>query len=349
MISRITSIFDLARVKLTGWYLLIIFFICLLFSALIYRFTALELERFARAQRQQFLEDLRNGVRTPMAVPLINPDIVEETKHRVMFTLVTIDGAILILSGLLGYLLAGRTLRPIQLMVNEQNRFISDASHELRTPLTALKATLEVHQRDKNLTLKDARVLIRDSIEDVNALQALSDGMLQLARIDKPEKFKLFDSISTNEFIAKAIKKIEPLALKKHIKITSNLSESYVYGERDSLIQLLVIFLDNAIKYSGSQTSIEVSSLIQAKYAVIKVTDHGVGIQAVDLPHVFDRFYRASVARTREAQGGYGLGLSIAQKIVRDHNGEVSVDSEPGKGSTFTIKLPLAGKRKSFD
>lgn len=346
MISRIVSIFDLARIKLTLWYLLIIFFICLLFSALIYRFTALELERFARAQRQQFLQDLRNGVRTPLAMPLINPDIVEETKHRVLFTLVTIDGAILLLSGWLGYLLAGRTLRPIQLMVNEQNRFISDASHELRTPLTALKAALEVHQRDKYLTLKEARALITDSIEDVNALQALSDGMLQLARIDKPEKYKLFTSLSSNDFILKAIRKIEPLAQKKHIKISHSLVDSDVYGERESLIQLMVIFLDNAIKYSTAQSSIEVVSLIQGKFILIKITDHGVGIQPADLPHIFDRFYRANSARTREVQGGYGLGLSIAQKIVRDHAGEVDVISELGKGSTFSIRLPLVGKRK---
>jgi len=130
--------FKSARIKLTAWYLLIIMFISISFSFVIYRGLMSEVHRFSRMQRSRFFVD---------------EDLITEIQRRAIFGLGTINTIIFITSGALGYFLAGKTLSPIQEMVEEQNRFISDASHEFRTPLTALKSSFEVNLRDKNLSL----------------------------------------------------------------------------------------------------------------------------------------------------------------------------------------------------
>ena len=164
-----------ARIKLTAWYLLIIVMVSLSFSTIIYRSYSDEVERFERTQRLRF------------AIRFERPtDLLEDSKHRVLMTLIYINGLIFVTSAGLGYFLAGRTLKPIEEMVEEQNRFIADASHELKTPLTSLKTAFEVYLRDKNGTLPDAKMIITESITEVNKLQFLSESLLKLARLKKP-------------------------------------------------------------------------------------------------------------------------------------------------------------------
>ncbi len=112
-----------------------------------------------------------------------------------------------------------------------------------------------------------------------------------------------------------------------------------VRGDADKLRQALVALLDNALKYTSSEGSISLSLTVEDAYAFIRVSDTGIGISPEDLPHIFERFYRADRARSRE-RGGSGLGLAIAQSIAKEHDGSIVVESTPGKGSTFTIKLP---------
>jgi signal transduction histidine kinase len=185
--------FQSARLQLTAWYLLIIMCISMAFSAVIYTFLSKEVERFARMQRVRIERQRGPFEFLPQSDPqirIIDPDLVSETKNRILLTLAGINGIIFLLSGGLGYILAGRTLQPIQTMVEEQHRFIQDASHELRTPLTALKSTFEVSLRDKKSTIADFKNVIHGGISDVNALQALSDALLQLAQAEKYHKTK---------------------------------------------------------------------------------------------------------------------------------------------------------------
>jgi two-component system, OmpR family, sensor kinase len=123
--------------------------------------------------------------------------------------------------------------------------------------------------------------------------------------------------------------------------LLQNITPAKVYGHADQLKQVLVALLDNAFKYTPYEGSVSLSLTTDERFAVVKVSDTGIGILPEDLPHIFERFYRADRARSRD-RGGSGLGLTIVQSIVQEHEGSIEVESTPGKGSTFTLKLPLA-------
>lgn len=339
--------FHAARIKLTAWYLAIIMVVSISFSAVIYRALTIELERFGRLQRYRIERRLQNDILIPLndtltpphMLPIDDPELVDYIKHRLLTTLAVVNSSIFVLAGLLGYMLAGRTLKPIAEMVDEQHRFISDASHELRTPLTALKAMLEVHLRDEHLTLRSAKTVLRDSIDEVNTLQSLSDSLLTLAQYQKSNVIKHFEKISLDAIIEDAIRQVTPLAKEKNIRIHSSKTGATVTGIRFSLTDLFVILLDNAIKYSKNSSVVSIRIRQSDKNVSVSITDTGVGMADKDLPRIFDRFYRADNARTKNVRNGYGLGLAIAKKIVDMHRGTITVTSTLGRGSTFTVTL----------
>lgn len=342
--------FKSARLKLTAWYLLIIMLISMSFSVVIYKVLIREVERFARVQefrierryreRESFNPEMRFLYPTPSA-PITDTDLVRETKQRIILLLAIVNSAIFVISGGLGYLLAGKTLKPIKEMMDEQNRFISNASHELRTPLTSLKTTMEVSLRDNELSLKGAKRLISESVNEVNKLQSLSDELLQLAQYEKPNENLNFETVSLVEVVKEAIRKMEPLAKQKQIMIKNETEDYEIEGNKYGLIDLLVILLDNAVKYSPRATTVTIQSKKNDGLVLVSIKDEGVGIDKKDLSHIFNRFYRADSARTKTSEGGYGLGLSIAKKIVEIHHGSIDVESKIEKGTTFTIRLPI--------
>ena len=175
--------FQKARIKLTAWYLLIIMLVSILFSVVIYSGINRELGRFERSHVIIFRDERLVPPNPPPPVDITKIDTqgLTAARTRLTLTLIFINIGIFWIAGLAGYFLAGRTLRPIKEMVDEQNRFITDASHELRTPLTSLKTSIEVNLRNKNMTLAQAKELIKSNLEDVEYLQTLSDGLIRLA------------------------------------------------------------------------------------------------------------------------------------------------------------------------
>ncbi len=341
--------FEDARIKLTAWYLVIIMTISGLFSFVIYHNINNEFRRFEKlSELMQKERVVFDGPFRRLQLPPSRIDLatIREARRRLVTALGLINIAILGIAGTAGYFLAGRTLRPIRSMVDEQNQFISDASHELRTPLTALKAELEVTLRDKRLTLPQAKHTIKDSIAEVNTLQALSDSLLTLAQYQKPNGHTPMQYVSLEEAARAAIKNVQPLATAKRISLIPRFQSVRVRGNPYSLTELAVILLDNAIKYSNRSDEIEIIVKKQGAAAILAVSDHGVGIPEKDLPHIFDRFYRADAARTKSAQNGYGLGLAIAKKISDLHHATISVTSKPNVGSTFTVTFDSARFQK---
>lgn len=332
--------FQKARLKLTAWYLLIIMMISFIFSAVIFNVQIVELDRFARVQRTRLERQFPTREFSPPEPPFIDPDLIKETKNRLLINLIELNGIIIIISGGLSFFLAGKTLRPIKEMIDDQDRFISDSSHELRTPLTSLKSAMEVALMDKNLTLIDAKKLIRENIEDVNRLQCLSDSLIKLSK-NKEQKDNLkTEKISLSKLVNSAIDKIKPQADQKQIVIKKRLVNCQFTGDKEKLESVLAILMDNAVKYSEVNKSILIKTSKTIKNIHLSIIDHGQGIGKKDLPYVFDRFFRADTSRTKTKVSGFGLGLSIAKMIIEKHHGKIKVKSQLGKGSTFTITLP---------
>lgn len=340
--------FHTARIKLTLWYLLSIMLISLMFSSFIYQGAMSELHRFEHMQQVRVQRRIQED---PTFIPepqlqkvqqqmLTNEELVEETEHRILWGLLIINGGILAIATVVGYFLAGKTLQPIQTMMDEQNRFISDASHELKTPLTSLKSAMEVYLRGKKPSITEAKTLIAESIEEVNKLQTLSESLLQLAQYEQPNGRTHFETVPLKDVIQKAVKKVLLIAKKNDISIEQDIDEVLVHGDMQGLIDVFVILFDNAIKYSPSKSTISVQAKKIDGHVRITVQDEGCGIADDDIAHIFDRFYRADASRTKGRKDGYGLGLSIAKKIVDAHRGTINVKSKLEKGTTFQIILP---------
>ncbi len=334
--------FKSARIKITAWYLLAILVISFIFSIAIYRTVASDLN----ARYENIENYIRNNVRDMEKIPPVLKDILRNdlrtAKQRVVIMLLFANGAIIIISAFVGYFLAGRTLRPIEEMVEEQNRFIADASHELRTPLAALKTSTEVALRGRKMSGADARKILEENLEDIDKLELLSGRLLHLAQYQKGERVLALERINLGSTINISYKKILPLANKRKIKIDLDVRDNYIEADRVSIEELILILLDNAVKYTPEGGSVSISSLAEGRNAVIRVSDSGPGISSRDIPHIFDRFYRVDQSRSKVKVSGFGLGLSIVKRIVELHHGSVNVSSEAGLGSTFIIRLPTA-------
>jgi len=343
--------FQKARFKLTLWYLFIIMLISLSFSGVIYKVIANEVDRLSFMQKRRLERRLKEKEFFPLRqegyaqgrfpFPITDPELVEETKRRVLLILFAVNGGIFLLAGGFGYLLAGKTLTPIKEMVDEQNRFISEASHQFRTPLTSLKSIMEVGLREKNLTLKEAKTIISESIEEADKLKLLTDELLRLSQYEHFKAQTKLTDVSLVLVIKQAEEKIKRQAKEKGITFRNKIVGDFkIKGQKDDLIDLFVILFDNAVKYSPRKSHVEVSAKKEGDLAVVLVKDYGVGIGEKDLPHIFDRFYRGEQSLLKEKIPGFGLGLSIAKRIVELHGGIIEVSSKVGKGTTFVVKLP---------
>ncbi len=344
--------FHSARIKLTVWYLIIIMAISFFFSTFIYFGATREFDRILRVEEfrtthpnlgEKYIQ--RPVWDTDVLPPLPNspdPALIQASRIRVIEGLAGINLIILALSALAGYFLAGRTLRPIKNMVDEQNRFITDASHELNTPLTSLKTSIEVNLRDKKLNLEKSKKVLLSNLEEVNNLQSLSEELIEITQYQKMNGNFVIKSVNIANIISAAAAKIKPQADKKQIKINSRVTKIDVSADERSLTELFTILLDNAVKYSPIKKDVDVQTVNADSKIKIIVKDRGIGIDKQDLPFIFDRFYRADKSRTKQQVAGYGLGLSIAKRIVDLHSGTITVESTKGKGTAFVVEIPKA-------
>jgi len=350
--------FRSARLKLTAWYLLSIMVISVLFSLGVYQGAVLEIRRGLRAQALRVIQEqkLIPGIDRDAIPPELDrfhrvpslrlssefdEQLFAEAKRRVALQLVVFNLGIFALAGTAGYFLAGRTLKPIEEMVDEQKRFVADASHELRTPLTAMRTEVEVALRDKSLDAASAKEALESSLEEIGKLQLLSDNLLMLDRYQNSTNGRNFTTISLTDAIEEARQSVLPLAREKSIEIQSEVENISLEADKESIAELLIIFLDNAIKYSNENGKVIVQATTANNKAVIAIKDFGIGIRASEIPHIFSRFYRADASRSKTEVRGYGLGLSIAKSIIDMHNGKIDVESIPNQGTTFTVILPL--------
>lgn len=218
-----------------------------------------------------------------------------------------------------------------------QQRFIADASHELRAPLTAIQGNLDLIRRHRAMTPEDREEALAEADREASRLSRLVADLLALARADAGITIKQqpvdLDAVALDAFgTARQLARGHTLTLEPFEPVQ-------VMGDRDRLKQLALILLDNALKYTPATGSVTLGLRQIDGSAELIVTDTGVGIPPADLPHVFERFYRADPARSRDP-GGTGLGLPIAKWIVEQHGGTIAIASTSAQGTTVTVRLP---------
>ena len=332
-----------ATFKLTLWYLAIIVILSALFTTALYRESTAQLSENANRQRNAITRLPLPGEFEPRRTEFLRglDDQLDLDRQRILLRLLALNLATLLLGGAASYALARRTLQPIQDSLEAQGRFTADASHELRTPLTAMRTEIEVALRSKQLSATEARDLLGSNLEEIAKLEALSAGLLRLARFEGGLDPEAVSHVLLADIFAEAAKRFHTLISNQRLRIDVSSGKETVAGDRDSLIELIAILLDNAIKYSPPDSKISLRSESGSSTVRISITDEGVGIAEQDMPHIFERFYRADRSRSQVQTKGYGLGLSIARRIVDVHHGSITVESLAGKGTTFRIKLPV--------
>jgi heavy metal sensor kinase len=219
-------------------------------------------------------------------------------------------------------------------------QFTSDASHELRTPLTVLKGETELALR-RPRSADDYRRVLESSLEEIDRMSRIVDELLFLSRADLGEIKMESRPVRLDQLFDDLKRQAEVLGHEQSVQIVTGMIEpATVAGDDMRLRELVLNLLDNAIKYSPPGGRVEMSVVTQDGTARLSVSDQGIGVSLEEQAHIFDRFYRTDAARAHTKKGT-GLGLAICQWIVDAHHGTIEVHSEPGKGSTFTVILPL--------
>jgi heavy metal sensor kinase len=223
--------------------------------------------------------------------------------------------------------------------VREKHRLIADASHELRTPLAVMRAEIDVSLRGDYLPPAACAVL-ESAREEVDRMSRTVDNLLTLAQVDEGRLQLLVTPVSLLDAIDAAARPLRPLAEAKDVELTVEGEPCSVLADPQRLHQALTNFIENAIKFTQPGGEVRVTTWRGRGEVGVTVSDNGPGMPAAARLHVFDRFYRVDHARGREA-GGSGLGLAICREVATAHGGRVWVDSEEGKGSEFSLALPL--------
>ena len=255
----------------------------------------------------------------------------------------------LLIAAWLGHKMSGRVILPMQQACERERQFAADASHELRTPLAVVLASAEVLESDKGITSPVSRQVIEDLKSEVHKMTKLVGDLLTVARNEAGAESLLITEFDIGAQICQVARNMRQLAQKKDILISCTADEGIMFsGDEQRIGQLVLILVDNAVKYTPSmgQVTIQLEKYNNGDVS-FSVADTGVGIAPEDKDKIFDRFYRVDKARSRE-MGGNGLGLSIANCIVKAHAGKITVESRPGEGTVFKVYLRSQKQRKQL-
>ena len=338
------SMFKSARISLTLFYLAVLVGFSFIITFSIRILAEQEYLHSNRVQRGEFHQII---LRLPDYAVIGRPgddftDFQQQQEAQVRSQLnqdmLVINVIALVVSGALSYWFAGRTLKPIEEAHSAQARFAADASHELRTPLTNMKLENEVFLRQKHFTETEARELIKSNLEEVQRLEGLSSNLLALTQYGSTSL--RFDPVAAKHIADTAIKIAKPKAATKGVILKNEAAPAVLRGHQDSLIQLLGILVDNAIKYGPEKGTVTIGGRKQDGHYLLWVQDEGPGIPVKDMPFIFDRLYRGDTARTT-TEGGYGLGLSLAKAIAEANGAELRAQNIQNSGANFMLRIPL--------
>lgn len=257
--------------------------------------------------------------------------------NQLAIGITTAGGFILLLVGAGSWWLAGRTLVPAQRAWDQQQAFVANASHELRTPLTLMRASTEVALRGR--VGKKERGLLNDVLQETDYMSRLVADLLLLSRLDAGRLNLELDRLPIKNLLADIRRQVSKMPQGERISVQTKDGAGAVQGDSTRLRQVMLILLDNAIKHTPPDKPIRVRSNQAGKNIELVVEDEGSGIPAAHLDHIFERFYQVA-GRSGQATHSYGLGLSIAKKLIELHGGTIRVQSQLGRGTQFTVSLP---------
>jgi len=226
--------------------------------------------------------------------------------------------------------------RQLENALLSQRRFVADASHELRTPLTTLRGNMELLQRDPPLDLPEQAEILADSIDEVERLIRMVHQLLTLARADAGHELRR-EPLALKPLLEDVCRQAKLITPHRAILCDDPTDSVRVLGDKDALKQVLLILIDNAHVHTPPGTEIRLSASVGDRSTSVSVRDTGPGISAEVLPHIFERFYRGDTPRSGT---GAGLGLAIARELVEQQDGTISVESEVGEGTVFSVTLP---------
>ena len=230
-----------------------------------------------------------------------------------------------------------------------RNQFVSNASHELKTPLSTMKILIESLLYQDPIDPGMAKEFLGNVNDEIDRLNHIVSDLLTLVNIDSGAMKLKLGELDLAALVQNQVKRLSPLARENGVELECDAGGAMkITGDALKLEQVIYNVIDNAIKYTPRGGEVHCSLSRSGRMAVVKIADTGEGIPADDLPHIFDRFYRVDKARSR-ATGGTGLGLSIVKQIVLSHGGSITPESTLGKGTTFTIQLPLAARKVNDD
>ena len=233
-------------------------------------------------------------------------------------------------------------LRPVEEAWDRQQRFVADASHELKTPLTVILANTAILRGHAGETVASQQQWVESTHTEAKRMQGLVNDLLELAKIDGGRTAKAFERVDLSDLTEGEVLQFESVAFERGVSLEAGIApDVHVSGNAERLGRMARTLIDNACKYVEAGGSVRVSLAADGRAARLAVRNTGAVIHEADLPHIFDRFYRADKSRARET-GGFGLGLAIAAEIAREHKGGIAAASSAAEGTTFTVTLPLA-------
>lgn len=250
-----------------------------------------------------------------------------------------------IIAAIFVFLMSARLLHPVVESFKKQRDLIANASHELKTPLAVIAANMSVVKSEPTSSIEDNSEWIGSIDTQIMRMKDLIQNMLELSKLEQTKLPK--EELNFSMLCEGACLTFDPICFEKNVHLVTNIKRDIsICGEKDSLYRLVVILLDNAIKYCNASGKVGVKLTVEQKKARLSVLNTGTTISKEEAQHVFDRFYRADTARKKDDNQSFGLGLSIAAATVKAHGGTISCQGYEGKGTIFKVYLPLSKKRR---
>jgi len=309
-----------ARLSLTRYYILTLALIAALYSTALFY-----------ALKDSISEDFEETFQNETVRAAAQKKALDKVREEILLVDLALLGGV----GLLSYALAGRTLKPVAKALEDQKRFSSDASHELRTPLAVMKMDLEVALKSRELTVEEARAVLRSNLEEIDRMAALVEDLLLVSR--GQAKKIAFEKVDLAALAGRVVERMRPLAGEKGLSLSFPPGQGTVRGNPALLERMATNIIQNAISYTPSGGRAEVLVAAEKSGVLFRVSDTGAGIAPENLARVSDRFHMNGKT---EGTRGAGLGLSMVKEIAGLHGGTLRIESELGAGTKVFVTIP---------